>query len=124
MTTAERNNFNDANDVDRIMEIAQANDNPHELIHLVQDNADAIFTWNYDKGSGPSSTSSTRSRRPVSGMQRPISTGRSKSIPTRRSTSRLSFRWIPQMSRTPPRLSTSGAKRSGVSSACSRRSGG
>ena len=27
MTTAERNNFNDANDVDRIMEIAQANDN-------------------------------------------------------------------------------------------------
>ena len=50
MTTAERNNFSDANDVDRIMEIAQANDNPHELIHLVQDNADAIFTWNYDKG--------------------------------------------------------------------------
>lgn len=32
MTTAERNNFSDANDVDRIMEIAQANDNPHELI--------------------------------------------------------------------------------------------
>ena len=50
MTTDERNNFSDANDVDRIMEIAQANDNPHELIHLVQDNADAIFTWNYDKG--------------------------------------------------------------------------
>ena len=50
MTTAERNSFSDANDVDRIMEIAQANDNPHELIHLVQDNADAIFTWNYDKG--------------------------------------------------------------------------
>ncbi|NBV03878.1 MAG: ferritin-like domain-containing protein, partial [Acidimicrobiia bacterium] len=50
MTTDERNNFDDANDVDRIMEIAQANDNPHELIHLVQDNADAIFTWNYDKG--------------------------------------------------------------------------
>ncbi len=50
MTIAERNNFDDANDVDRIMEIAQANDNPHELIHLVQDNADAIFTWNYDKG--------------------------------------------------------------------------
>jgi hypothetical protein len=50
MTIAERNNFDDANDVDRIMEIAQANDNPDELIHLVQDNADAIFTWNYDKG--------------------------------------------------------------------------
>ena len=29
MTIAERNNFDDANDVDRIMEIAQANDNPH-----------------------------------------------------------------------------------------------
>ena len=50
MTVTDRNNFDDANDVDRIMEIAQANDNPHELIHLVQDNADAIFTWNYDKG--------------------------------------------------------------------------
>ena len=41
MTIAERNNFDDFNDVDRIMEIA--NDNPHELIHLVQDNADAIY---------------------------------------------------------------------------------
>ena len=41
MTTAERNNFSDANDVDRIMEIAQANDNPHELIHLVQDRIEA-----------------------------------------------------------------------------------
>ncbi|MEZ5243456.1 MAG: ferritin-like domain-containing protein [Acidimicrobiales bacterium] len=40
----------DANDVDRIMEIAQANTNADELIHAVEDNADAIFTWGYDKG--------------------------------------------------------------------------
>ena len=50
MTTTAHKSFDDANDVDRIMEIAKGNDNPHELIHLVQDNADAIFTWNYDKG--------------------------------------------------------------------------
>ena len=40
----------DANDVDRIMEIARANTNADELIHAVEDNADAIFTWGYDKG--------------------------------------------------------------------------
>ena len=40
----------DVNDVDAIMEIARANTDPHELIHTVQDNADAIFTWSYDKG--------------------------------------------------------------------------
>ena len=39
-----------ANDVERIMEIAQTNTNTDELIHAVQDNADAIFTWGYDKG--------------------------------------------------------------------------
>ncbi len=42
--------YDDANDVDRIMDIAQANTTPDEVIHLVQDNADAIFTWNYGKG--------------------------------------------------------------------------
>jgi len=42
--------MSDANDVERIMEIAQANTNPDELIHAVEDNADAIFTWGYDKG--------------------------------------------------------------------------
>ncbi len=40
----------DANDVERITEIAQANTNADELIHAVKDNADAIFTWGYDKG--------------------------------------------------------------------------
>jgi hypothetical protein len=39
-----------ANDVDAIIDIARANDNPDEVIHTVVDNAEAIFTWNYDKG--------------------------------------------------------------------------
>jgi len=39
-----------ANDVDAIIDIARANDNPDEVIHSVVDNAEAIFTWNYDKG--------------------------------------------------------------------------
>ncbi len=45
--------YDDPNNVDRIMEIAQANQNKDELIHLVEDNAEAIFTWNYDKGERP-----------------------------------------------------------------------
>ena len=45
--------YDDPNNVDRIMEIAKANQNKDELIHLVEDNAEAIFTWNYDKGERP-----------------------------------------------------------------------
>jgi len=45
-----RSGYDDANDVDRIMDIARANTNPDEVIHIVEDNADAIFTWNYGKG--------------------------------------------------------------------------
>ena len=40
----------DANDVDAIMDIARSNTDVDEVIHAVEDNADAIFTWNYDKG--------------------------------------------------------------------------
>jgi rubrerythrin len=50
MALTESDLTNDVNDVDRIMEIAEFNTNPEELIHTVQDNAEAIFTWNYDKG--------------------------------------------------------------------------
>ena len=42
--------YNDINDVERIMDIARRNDSPDEVIHAVTDNADAIFTWGYDKG--------------------------------------------------------------------------
>jgi hypothetical protein len=42
--------YNDVNDVERIMDIARRNDSPDEVIHAVTDNADAIFTWGYDKG--------------------------------------------------------------------------
>ncbi len=52
MATTEPNlsGYDDANSVERIMEIAQANTDVDEIIHVVEDNADAIFTWNYDKG--------------------------------------------------------------------------
>jgi len=41
----------DVNDLDAILAI----ENPHinETIHAVKDNADAIFTWNYEKGARP-----------------------------------------------------------------------
>ena len=39
-----------ANDPDRIMEYSVWNDDVTSVIHAVEDNADAIFTWRYDKG--------------------------------------------------------------------------
>ncbi len=42
--------YNDVNDVERIMEISRKNEDVDELLHAVEDNADAIFTWCYDKG--------------------------------------------------------------------------
>ena len=41
----------DANDLDAILAI----ENPHvdEAIHVVKDNAEAIFTWDYEKGARP-----------------------------------------------------------------------
>ena len=41
----------DANDLDAILAI----ENPHinETIHAVKDNAEAIFTWDYEKGARP-----------------------------------------------------------------------
>ena len=46
-----RTNWDDYNDIDRIMDVATADAaDPNGLIHTVKDNADAIFTWNYEKG--------------------------------------------------------------------------
>ena len=39
-----------ANDPDRIAEYSVWNQDVTSVIHTVEDNADAIFTWNYDKG--------------------------------------------------------------------------
>jgi hypothetical protein len=41
----------DANDLDAIL--AVENPHVHETIHVVSDNADAIFTWDYEKGARP-----------------------------------------------------------------------
>jgi len=41
----------DLNDLEAIL--AVTNEDPNELIHHVQDNADAIFTWDYEKGERP-----------------------------------------------------------------------
>ena len=40
----------DVNDPERIMELARANVDPDAVVHAVKDNAEALFTWNYDKG--------------------------------------------------------------------------
>ena len=39
-----------ANDPERIGEISMWNPNVSSLVHAVEDNCDAIFTWGYDKG--------------------------------------------------------------------------
>ncbi len=45
------NKWDDYDNVDRIMDVANADAaDPDGLIHAVKDNADAIFTWNYEKG--------------------------------------------------------------------------
>ncbi|MEO2165263.1 MAG: ferritin-like domain-containing protein, partial [Acidimicrobiales bacterium] len=44
---------NYANDPERISEYSVWNSDVTSAIHTVQDNADAIFTWDYDKGSRP-----------------------------------------------------------------------
>ena len=41
----------DAVDLEQVLSIS--NTDVHEAIHHVRDNADAIFTWNYDKGERP-----------------------------------------------------------------------
>ncbi len=41
----------DMNDLDAIMEVS--NTDATELVHSVADNADAIFTWDYEKGARP-----------------------------------------------------------------------
>ncbi len=49
-TEAKYTSIEESNDVDRIMEISVTDSERDEVIHRVQDNADAIFTWNYEKG--------------------------------------------------------------------------
>ena len=39
-----------ANDPDRIADFSRSNDDVNSLLSVVEDNADAIFTWGYDKG--------------------------------------------------------------------------
>ena len=39
-----------ANDPDRITDFSRSNEDVNSLISVVEDNADAIFTWRYDKG--------------------------------------------------------------------------
>ena len=42
-----------ANTPERIMEISMTNTDVANVIHSVEDNAEAIFTWNYEKGERP-----------------------------------------------------------------------
>ncbi len=53
MTATDRDiiDRDDANDIDAILAIT--NTDVDEVIHAVEDNADAIFTWDYEKGQRP-----------------------------------------------------------------------
>ena len=50
-TTEDLIGRSDVNDLDAILSIE--NPHVHETIHAVKDNADAIFTWDYEKGARP-----------------------------------------------------------------------
>ena len=50
-TTEDLIGRSDVNDLDAILSVE--NPHIHETIHAVKDNADAIFTWDYEKGSRP-----------------------------------------------------------------------
>ena len=43
----------DVNDIDTIIDISRANSDVTSIIHAVQDNSDALFTWDYAKGARP-----------------------------------------------------------------------
>ena len=43
----------DRESMDDVDAIAAFNPDPEEVLHAVQDQADALFTWDYSKGSRP-----------------------------------------------------------------------
>ena len=43
----------DVNDIDTIIDISRTNSEVTSIIHAVQDNSDALFTWDYAKGARP-----------------------------------------------------------------------
>ena len=43
----------DVNDIDTIVDISRTNSDVASVIHAVQDNSDALFTWDYAKGARP-----------------------------------------------------------------------
>ena len=73
----------DVHDLEAILSVS--NTDVDETIHSVTDNCDAIFTWDYEQGRRPASTSCTRRPSTPSGTARPTWTGRSTS--TRRRSS-------------------------------------
>ena len=71
----------DINDLEAILAISATD--VDETIRVVKDNADAIFTWDYEKGSARPSTSSTRRPRSPCGTARPTSPGPPRSTRSR-----------------------------------------
>lgn len=43
----------DVNDIDTIIDISRTNSDVTSIIHAVEDNSDALFTWDYAKGARP-----------------------------------------------------------------------
>ena len=65
----------DRESMDDVDAIAAFNPDPEEVLHAVQDQADALFTWDYSKGSRRGLTSFMRRQKFHSGMHKLILTG-------------------------------------------------
>ena len=51
----------DPNDFEAVL--AMTNTDPNEVIHAVEDNAECIYSWDYEKGARPSWPSCTRKQK-------------------------------------------------------------
>ena len=68
----------DPNDFDAIL--GMTNTDVEETIHYVEDNADCIYTWDYEKGARPQLEKLTKKQKKVNGMAKPILLGTLMSI--------------------------------------------
>ena len=68
----------DVNDLDRIVSAYEARD-LEEIAHAVELNADALFTWDYERSRARRCRSSTRRPRSPSGTARPTCRGTPRS---------------------------------------------
>ena len=76
---------------DDIDAIAAYNPDPDAVLHEVQDQADALFTWDYEKGVALALTNYTKKQKSPNGTPKQILTGQSKLTHRKLSTSLLRY---------------------------------